>query len=65
MIEDVFTKPPAHGRISNWLGPKMVRGLLDFAQTHRDDFGASRVTQTDECAGKVDLAIRQSSRVTL
>lgn len=38
MNEDVFTKPPPYGRITDWLGPEMLQRLLDFAQKQRDSF---------------------------
>jgi SM-20-related protein len=60
MTEHVFSKPPAHGRITNWMGPEMVRRLLDFAQTHRDCFHASTVWKSDESAKMVDLTIRHA-----
>jgi hypothetical protein len=46
MIENVFTKPPPYGRTIDWLGQQMVTQLLDFAQTHRDDFCASHVRKS-------------------
>jgi hypothetical protein len=61
MIENIFTKPPPHGKISNWLGPEMVQRLLDFAQQQRDSFVPTGVGY-DETA-RVDLNVRRSSRV--
>jgi SM-20-related protein len=62
MNEDVFTKPPAHGRISNWLGPEMVARLLDFAQMRRDSFFLSGIGRKEKA--RVDLNVRRSVRVT-
>jgi SM-20-related protein len=61
MIENIFTKPPPHGKISNWLGPEIVQRLLDFAQQQRDSFVPTGVGY-DETA-RVDLNVRRSSRV--
>jgi hypothetical protein len=61
MIKNIFTKPPAHGRISNWLGPQMVQRLLDFAQAQRDSFVSTGIGH-DETA-RVDLNVRRSSRI--
>jgi SM-20-related protein len=63
MNDGVFFKPPAHGRIDNWLGPQMVRRLLDFAQTHRNDFRASGVWSVHDGTKKIDLTIRRSYKL--
>jgi hypothetical protein len=47
MNEHVFSKPPAHGRIANWLGPQMVERLLDYAQKRRESFFVSGVGHGD------------------
>jgi len=43
MNEDVFSKPPAHGRIANWLAPQTVARLLDYTQSQRENFFVSGV----------------------
>lgn len=65
MIADIFTNPPAHGRIANWLGLKMVSRLLDFAQGHRDGFRASGVLNTDDGDRRIDLTIRRSHKIKI
>lgn len=65
MSEDIFFKPPLHGRVTNWLGPEMVRRLLDFAQTHRDAFRASGVSNPRDGSKTIDLTIRRSYKVKL
>src|SRR5260370_21338988 len=59
--EDVFSKPPAYGRIANWLGPQMVVRLLDYAQSQRDSFFVSGVGKGDN--KRVDLRVRRSTRL--
>ena len=61
MNEDVFSKPPAYGRIANWLGPQMVVRLLDYAQSQRDSFFVSGVGKGDN--KRVDLRVRRSSKL--
>ena len=61
MNEDVFSKPPAYGRIANWLGPQMVVRLLDYAQSQRDSFFVSGVGKGDN--KRVDLRVRRSTRL--
>jgi SM-20-related protein len=58
----VFLKPPAHGRIENWLGPELLRRLLDFAETRREDFFASGVGHKE--TARIDLSARRSIRIT-
>jgi SM-20-related protein len=62
MMENIFSKPPAYGIISNWLGPEVVQRLLDFAQAQRDSFIPSGVGY-DEYA-RIDANIRRSSKTT-
>jgi hypothetical protein len=62
MNEDVFTKPPPYGRITDWLGPEMLQRLLDFAQKQRDSFFQTTVGYTEENR-RVDLNVRRSSRI--
>ena len=62
MIENIFTKPPAHGSISNWLGPEMVQRLLDFAHEQRNSFFLSAIGYGE--SSKVDANIRLSGRIT-
>jgi SM-20-related protein len=62
MNEDVFTKPPPYGRITDWLGPEMLQRLLDFAQKQRDSFFQTTVGYTEENR-RVDLNVRRSSRM--
>jgi Rps23 Pro-64 3,4-dihydroxylase Tpa1-like proline 4-hydroxylase len=61
MNEDVFSKPPAHGRIANWLGPQTVVRLLDYAQSRRENFFVSGVGYGEN--KRVDLAMRRSSKL--
>jgi SM-20-related protein len=61
MSPDIIFRPPHYGSISNWLGTKMVRRLLDFAQTSRDQFKASDVGYGE--SNRIDLTIRQSSKL--
>jgi SM-20-related protein len=61
MAEDVFSKPPAHGRIANWLGPQMVQRLLDHAQSQRDNFIMSGVGHGDD--KRIDLTRRRSTKL--
>ena len=63
MVDDIFFKPPVHGRIVNWLGPEMVARLLDFAQTHRDDFHPSGVSNPIDGGKRIDPTIRRSQKV--
>lgn len=63
MTEDIFLKPPVHGRVANWLGPQMVRRLLDFAQAHRDGFRASGVWNARDAVKRIDLSIRRSYKL--
>src|SRR5690242_14439186 len=63
MSEDIFFKPPAYGRITNWLGPEMVARLLDFAQSQRDSFRASWVSRGHD--DRIDLNIRRSQKITI
>ncbi len=65
MTESVFFKPPAHGRITNWLGPEMVERLLDFARTQRDNFRVSGVWNDPERKNEIDLATRRSRKIKL
>ncbi|MGN6717150.1 MAG: 2OG-Fe(II) oxygenase [Candidatus Binatia bacterium] len=60
MTEHVFSKPPAHGRVASWLGPEMVRRLLDFARTNRDGFRPSTVWDAIGREKKLDLTCRRS-----
>jgi hypothetical protein len=62
MNDNVFTKPPPHGRFANWLGPEMLQRLLDFAQKQRDCFFQTEVGYKKE-DGRVDLNVRRSSRI--
>src|SRR6266852_6053621 len=61
MNEDAFSKPPAHGRIANWLGAAMLDRLLDYAQSQRDSFRASGIGEGDN--KRVDLTLRRSSKL--
>jgi Rps23 Pro-64 3,4-dihydroxylase Tpa1-like proline 4-hydroxylase len=61
MSEAVFAKPPAHGRISNWLGPQMRTRLLDYAQAHCDSFSVTGVGRGEH--KRVDLTLRRSMRL--
>ena len=61
MNEDVFSKPPAHGRIANWLGPQTVARSLDYAQSRRENFFVSGVGHRDNKI--IDLTIRRSSKL--
>jgi SM-20-related protein len=61
MNADVFSKPPAHGRIANWLGPQTVARLLDYAQSQRENFFVSGVGHGDN--KRIDLTIRRSSKL--
>ena len=61
MTEDIFFKPPAHGRIGNWLGPQLVQRLLHFARKHRDGFRPSGVSLGRET--RIDLAARRSCKI--
>ena len=58
MSEAVFAKPPAHGRISNWLGPRLRTRVLDYAQARRDSFIVSGVGRGEH--KRVDLTLRRS-----
>jgi SM-20-related protein len=62
MNEAVFLKPPAHGRIDNWLGLELSRRLFDFAQTRREDFYTSVVGHKE--TSRIDLNIRRSIAIT-
>jgi hypothetical protein len=61
MNEGVFSKPPAHGQIANWLGMAMVERLLDYVQMRRDAFKASGVGYGD--GSRIDLNLRRSSKL--
>jgi Rps23 Pro-64 3,4-dihydroxylase Tpa1-like proline 4-hydroxylase len=58
MDENVFSKPPVHGRLANWLGSQMVDRLLDYAQSHRDSFAVSGVGRKEN--KRIDLTLRRS-----
>jgi SM-20-related protein len=58
MNEAIFSKPPAHGRMTNWLGPQMVQRLLNFAQSRRNSFRLSGVSRGDDAT--IDLTVRRS-----
>jgi Rps23 Pro-64 3,4-dihydroxylase Tpa1-like proline 4-hydroxylase len=62
MDQAVFLKPPPHGLIANWLGPEMVRRLLDFAQEQRDSFFPTGVGYGENA--RIDANIRHSGRIT-
>jgi SM-20-related protein len=62
MNEAVFLKPPAHGRIANWLGPELLQRLFDFAQTRREDFYTSGVGHKE--SSRIDLNLRRSVTIT-
>jgi SM-20-related protein len=61
MNEDTFSKPPAHGRIANWLGAEMLERLLDYAHSQRDSFRVSGIGEGDN--KRVDLTLRRSSKL--
>jgi SM-20-related protein len=61
MNENVFSKPPAHGRVANWLGPRMLARLFNYAQSRRDNFRVSSLGKGDN--QRVDLTIRRSSKL--
>jgi SM-20-related protein len=63
MTEDIFSKPPAHGRIANWLGSEMVNRLLEFAQGHRTAFYVSGVAENG--AKRIDLTVRRSHKIKI
>lgn len=63
MTDDVFLKPPVHGRIVNWLGPQMVERLLEFAQSQRDGFRDSRVWNNAEHKSQLDPRKRHSWQI--
>jgi SM-20-related protein len=65
VIEDIFSRFPAYGRLTDWLGPGMVRRLLNFAQAQRDSFRASGVSNIDDSERKIDLAVRRSHKIKL
>ncbi len=58
MDENVFYKPPVHGRLANWLGSQMVDRLLDYAQSQRDNFNLSGIGRKEN--KRVDLTLRRS-----
>lgn len=60
MTDDIFFKPPAYGRITNWLGSETVGRLLEFAQAQQDNFSEAGVWNQDKREGEVDLTIRRS-----
>lgn len=61
MSEAVFAKPPAYGRIANWLGLQLVERLLHYAESHRDNFEVSSVGRGDN--KRINLTKRQSMRL--
>jgi Rps23 Pro-64 3,4-dihydroxylase Tpa1-like proline 4-hydroxylase len=61
MNEGVFSKPPAHEHIANWLGMAMVQRLLDYVQMRRDAFKTSGVGYGD--SRRIDLDLRRSSKL--
>jgi Rps23 Pro-64 3,4-dihydroxylase Tpa1-like proline 4-hydroxylase len=61
MSEAVFAKPPAHGRIANWLGPQISQRLLDHAQEQRENFQVSAIGWGE--SKRIDLSLRQSRRL--
>lgn len=61
MSETVFAKPPAHGRIVNWLGPQILQRLLDYAQKQRENFKVSGVGRRE--TKRIDLTLRRSMRL--
>jgi hypothetical protein len=61
MSETVFAKPPAHGRIANWLGPQILQRLLDYAQKQRENFKVSGVGRRE--TKRIDLTLRRSMRL--
>jgi SM-20-related protein len=60
MNQTVLLKPPAHGRIANWLGPEMLQRLLNFAQTQRDSFSPGCFAKTSV----VDLTEPRADKIT-
>lgn len=60
MTKDMFFKPPAHGRVANWLGPQMVARLLEFTQVERASFRESNVWTNAKDGGEVDPSVRRS-----
>jgi Rps23 Pro-64 3,4-dihydroxylase Tpa1-like proline 4-hydroxylase len=64
MIDSVFSMPPAHGRIINWLGPEMANRLFDFACVQRDNFQATKVLKTEKRQLEIDLTARRSLKIT-
>jgi SM-20-related protein len=65
VTEDIFSKPPAYGRVTNWLGPEMVSRLLSFAQAQRDSFRASGISNDADREKRIDLTIRRSNKIKL
>jgi SM-20-related protein len=61
MTENIFSKPPAYGRIMNWLGSQMVERLLHYAQSQRDNFIESGIGRGDN--KRIDLTLRRSVRL--
>jgi SM-20-related protein len=61
MSEAVFAKPPAYGRVSNWLGPRMRTRLLDHAQDQCTGFVVSGVGRGAN--KRIDLTLRRSTRL--
>jgi hypothetical protein len=61
MIDNIFSKPPAHRSISNWLGREILQRLLDFAQMRRDSFFPSGIGNKEE--NRVDLNARRSTKI--
>jgi SM-20-related protein len=61
MSEAVFSKPPAFGRIANWLGPQTLRRLFDYAQKERENFQVSGIGRGEH--KRVDLTLRRSMKL--
>jgi SM-20-related protein len=63
MNDDVFLKPPVHGRVANWLGPRMVERLLEFAQSQQVSFYETDVWNNAKGAREIDLTARRSWKI--
>jgi len=64
MNDDIFLKPPVHGRVANWLGPQMVERLLEFAQSQQDKFYQTGIWNKKKGEVAVDLTVRRSRKIT-
>src|SRR5689334_3038695 len=61
MTETIFSKPPTHGRIANWLGPQTLQRLFEYAQKQRENFRVSGIGRGEN--KRVDLKLRRSMKL--